>query len=127
MELLDNILAHYMAAKIQALHIKNQNGANLVFNHGRDLEKKLGLPPQITPFPSPTSVSIGGESSETTQNTWSDWLRRYAGPTLLGASLLGGGGGLGWWLASDPAEPPPSTPAVAPADSTNGNVAFTVE
>lgn len=42
-DMLEDIIRAYCATKIQREHILNQNGANMVYNHGRDIEKKLGL------------------------------------------------------------------------------------
>lgn len=57
--LLDWVVQQYLGAKIQKEHILNQNGANLVYNHGRDIAKKLGLDTAgITPFPANTTINV---------------------------------------------------------------------
>lgn len=83
---LDWIVTNYLASKIQAKNIMNYNGANLAFNHGRDMAKKLGLDPaQITPFPCPTNVSVTNPEKPALP-TWQK--------LALGAAMLGAGAGI---------------------------------
>lgn len=72
MSKLDEVLTRGIAAwfgeKLKALNIMNQNGANLVYTHGKDVGRKLGLPEEdlanIMPYPQKTEIHIGGEESE---------------------------------------------------------------
>ena len=61
----------YLGEKIKKLNILNQNGANLVYTHGRDIAHKLGFSEDelanITPFPAPTTVVINKGSEEKIQ------------------------------------------------------------
>lgn len=124
-DVLDWIVTNYLGAKIQASHIMNYNGANLAFNHGRDIAKKLGLDPaQITPFPCPTNVSVSTESVQPPAKP-----SPAASPLLkagIAAALVGSGAGLipiAQWVMdrwSSPAE------AVTPVDDQNANVGFEI-
>jgi hypothetical protein len=97
-DMLADIVKAYAAAKIQRLHILNQNGANMVYNHGRDIANKLGLgnPPQgeanqnlgITPFPNPSSQNNVSVSDSSTARRSSP----LATAALVVSSLLGGAG-----------------------------------
>jgi len=88
--LMDWALREYMAAKIQRQHIMNQAGANMIYNHGRNIEKQLGLPPAtgITPFPAPTTVQVSQPPAE--QKKTPVWQQ-----LALGGAMLGAGAALG--------------------------------
>lgn len=119
--LLEQVVASYLGAKIQREHILNYNGANLAFQHAADMANKLKLTPDqarlVTPFPSPTSVTVSGS-----QGGIGQWL----GPMLTGAALTLGGGALGYLASGDGEKPvaPPQQPAL---EASLGNVGFTVE
>lgn len=85
---MDWALREYMAAKIQKQHIMNQAGANLVYNHGRNIEKQLGLAPStgITPFPAPTTIQMTQPEAKKTP-VWQQ--------LALGGAMLGAGAALG--------------------------------
>ena len=87
---MDWALREYMAAKIQKQHIMNQAGANLIYNHGRNIEKQLGLPPStgITPFPAPTTIQMQQPAAE--QKKTPVWQQ-----LALGGAMLGAGAALG--------------------------------
>lgn len=52
-------MAQWLSTVIQKQHILNYNGANLAYNHGRDIANKLGLEPaSISPFPASTKISV---------------------------------------------------------------------
>jgi len=87
---MDWALREYMAAKIQKQHIMNQAGANLIYNHGRNIEKQLGLAPAtgITPFPAPTTVQVTQPPAE--QKKTPVWQQ-----LALGGAMLGAGAALG--------------------------------
>ena len=91
--LMDWALREYMAAKIQKQHIMNQAGANLIYNHGRNIEKQLGLPPAtgITPFPAPTTVQVTQPAAEPKQTpVWQQLaLGGAQGRTPASASQMG--------------------------------------
>lgn len=54
------IKKQYAAAKIQAIHVMNYNGAMLSYNHQSDMANKLGLDERqkldVTPFPMGTKI-----------------------------------------------------------------------
>lgn len=87
---MDWAVREYMAAKIQKQHIMNQAGANLVYNHGRNIEKQLGLAPStgITPFPAPTTIQMSQPAPE--QKKTPVWQQ-----LALGGAMLGAGAALG--------------------------------
>ena len=58
-EVFVSLLRQWGLEKLKARNILNQNGANLVFLHGQDMAKKLGLnPDDIMPYPGHAVVSI---------------------------------------------------------------------
>lgn len=117
-DMLEWAVGHYLAAKIQSQHILNQNGANLVYNHGRDIAKKLGLDEKaITPFPSPSNTQINVEKPEpekppeqpSTTSRMVDLLKSAG----LAATIATGGAGAAVLYQHLNAEP---TPVVQPAE-----------
>lgn len=99
-ELLDQVLWEYARAKIQKLDIVNYAGANMAFNHARDIEKKLGLPSSVTPFPSPTNISVSQVQPAPQQQ------QQTTPPPSQPASALSGP--LGWLAAAGVASVPPT-------------------
>jgi hypothetical protein len=59
---MNDSIKEYMRTTIQKKDIFNQNGANLVYLHGKDMANKLNLTPQeklgVTPFPTQTNISV---------------------------------------------------------------------
>lgn len=87
---LDWIVKEYLSTKIQRQHIMNQNGANLVYNHGRNMAQKLGLTDNgITPFPAPTNITVQHPQPASTpaNPVWKQ--------LAFGAAMLGAGAALG--------------------------------
>lgn len=97
-ELLERLLWEYGRARIQQMDILNYNGANLAYNHARDIEKKLGLPSAVTPFPSPTNISVN-QIQPTPQQPQTQ-------PASASQSALSGP--LGWLAAAGIASVPPT-------------------
>lgn len=87
---MDWALREYITAKIQRQHIMNQAGANMIYNHGRNIEKQLGLPPAtgITPFPAPTTIQMSQPAPD--QKRTPVWQQ-----LALGGAMLGAGAALG--------------------------------
>lgn len=87
--ILDWALKEYLGVKIQRQHIANQAGANLVYNHGRNMEKQLGLASSgITPFPAPVSLHVQQPAAEPKKTpVWQQ--------LALGGAMLGAGAALG--------------------------------
>jgi outer membrane biosynthesis protein TonB len=56
------ILRAYAGEKIKQMNVLTQGGANLVYNHGVDVARKLGFTDEqisnITPFPAPTTIVV---------------------------------------------------------------------
>jgi hypothetical protein len=67
-DLLEWIVGQYLGQKIQAKNILNYNGANMAFNHARDIAQKLNLDVnRITPFPAnSTSINVSMPDSPPT-------------------------------------------------------------
>jgi hypothetical protein len=88
--MLEEIVRAYCAAKIQKLHILNKNGADLAYNHQRDIAQKLGLPEDpakglgITPYPSPVNNTNTRVDTSSKTSPW-------ATAALVAASVFGGG------------------------------------
>lgn len=120
-DMLEDVVKAYCAAKIQKLHILNQNGANLVNNHALDMAQKLGISTDeankrlgITPFPSPTNNT----------NIESKAASPWATAALVAASVLGGAvpaGVVGYYLSKN-SEPEAVQQVAEPQDSTFGAV-----
>jgi len=141
-ELLDSIVETqvglakaYLGEKIKGLNIHNQNGSNLVFLHGKDVAKKLGLSEddikQITPFPATQTVVIESPVVESPviqqpDNKGPSLLRRVlslALPAITGAGITMGG--LSMLGKTEPEKPVDiNNPTVEQRDS---KVGFTVE
>jgi len=136
-QLLDDMLRAYLGEKIKRDNILNQNGANLVFLHGKSVGRELGLSDedlsQITPFPSTTKIFLGGDDDQSpTESGVKATLRRIL-PLIAYIALgtgLGVGGG-GWalnQLATPAAEQVVEEPIVLPiVDELNPNLGFTVQ
>lgn len=137
-DVLDWALKEYMAAKIQKLHIANQAGANLVWNHGQNIAKQLGLDATtaITPFPAPTTIihqqpaDVITPPAPTLQREQTPIWKQLA----LGGAMLGAGAALGplgamavgaWQHAID--RPGVTVPPVAVADPGRGNVGLRID
>lgn len=97
-DLLDWVVGQYLGQKIQAKNILNYNGANMAYNHARDIAQKLNLDvDKITPFPAnSTSINVSvpptTESrtvTETTTNTGMKPWQQAAVAALLVASGAG--------------------------------------
>jgi hypothetical protein len=89
-DLLDRITENYLNSRIQRQHIMNYNGANLAYNHQRNVAASLGLDPTpITPFPAPTSQSLRIDNRGRQDSAG------LLGKLAIGAALLGMGGGIG--------------------------------
>jgi hypothetical protein len=87
---LDWLVKEYLSTKIQRAHIINQNGANLVYNHGRNMAQKLGLTDNgITPFPAPTNITVQHPQPPPlpANPVWKQ--------VAFGAAMLGAGAALG--------------------------------
>lgn len=154
-ERVGEVAEQWLAAKTQAKHILNYNGANMAYVHALDTARKLGLSPEerarITTFPSPNyNITIAPPDGERTttetnntareraseaaeklnQPTASRWQKvaEMVGLPVLGASLLGGGLAIGSYLSDDDPPPPTQPPAAtAPVNPADGSVGFTVE
>lgn len=118
--LLDWVVQQYLGSKVQAKHIMNYNGANMAFNHGRDIAKKLGLDPElISPFPAKPTTNV--QLQQTPTPLWKQ--------VAIGASLLAGGAGAAT-VASSFLSDKPQVVVPAPVDkqpSLDSSVGFTVE
>jgi len=128
-QLIDDLIRAYLGEKIKRCNILNQNGANLVYLHGKDLGRKLGLPEDdlqgITPFPASTKIVIDDnetkaseeKSGEKTESTTKPWTRRIL-PWVLG-SAIGLAGGVGSMFALRPdqeEQKPPIEEVVKPPE-----------
>lgn len=89
---MSDLITMWAGEKIKQKNIMNQNGANLVYSHGRDIANKLGLSEEekraITPFPSVTKIS-NTETKDEEKGWWSKAL------PYIGTALLAGGTGAG--------------------------------
>jgi hypothetical protein len=67
-DLVRGVIGKYLGEKIKRQNILNQNGANLVYLHGQDIGRKLGLPEDVldnvTPFPAQQTVVVQQEATE---------------------------------------------------------------
>ena len=90
---LDWALKEYLTAKIQGMHIRNQGGANFVYNAGRYDEKIWGLPQAsgITPFPAPVTIQQSQPAPPPTPQKETPVWQKLA----LGGAMLGAGAALG--------------------------------
>lgn len=140
-DLIEAIVKGYAEAKLQKLHILNQGGANLVYNHGANTANLLKLSEDqklnITPFPSPAKTEINMDSSSEELVTRLERLmaqekedvpefspapNKAGGMSRLGATALGalgGAGGLGAaiMLAQSFMSPSETIPEPPPPDN----------
>lgn len=62
----------WFGEQLKAKNILNQNGANLVFVHGKDMARKVGLTEEeishIMPYPGKTVVLVGSSPQDEQQN-----------------------------------------------------------
>jgi hypothetical protein len=130
-QLMDDLVRAYLGEKIKQTNIANQNGANLVYIHGKDIGRKLGLSDEelrcITPFPGQTKVFIDESPSKDKVDGGGNRRRLFnlaLGGLLTLALGIGGGIMLSNALRPDQNENPP---VVEQPTHKPGNVGFTVE
>jgi len=83
-DLLGKIVSEWARAEIQKKDILNYNGALLSYTDKARIANLLGLTDQqklgVTPFPSPTTVAIGGSSDSSSNSDLLSRLEKLAAP-----------------------------------------------
>jgi hypothetical protein len=134
-----------MGEKIKHQNILNQNGANMVYLHGQDIGRKLGLPSSVldnvTPFPASTTVVVqktedtqsdeviedhkeAAEEGATKTSSWPRRILSYLGVPGITAGVVLTGMGL---LLPDKeeVEQPVDPPAIV--ETIDPNLGFTIK
>lgn len=153
MSKLDEIFAQgiqaWLGEQLKSKNLMNQAGANMIFTHGRDTARKLGLPDEdiahIMPFPSKQVVAVNEPQDLTkTQEVMEKLIERICnqqqetpkqGSTLKETALkwavplalalgLGPAGAVATYYGMRPDDNPP---VVEEQQISPGEVGFTVE
>jgi hypothetical protein len=137
---MDDLVRAYLGEKIKQTNILNQNGANLVYLHGKDIGRKLGLSENdlegITPFPASTKIVIDDSDKEsetsntqresdekTVETTKKPWTHRILPWVLSGAIGLGAGAGV---MSLMPDKKPVEQPPTVESPELDPNVGLTI-